>query len=112
MCVCACVCVWHEVEERLNGEQKMGLSTANLFTLENGTIIAESRCTLTMMEFIGTALQLCNKRHDVGCEKCSMLVRACMKVKESKVIPLSNSWSALSDVKYKTDKARRTHMDA
>ena len=36
----------------------MELSTANLFTLENGTIVAESRCTLTMMEFIGTALQL------------------------------------------------------
>ena len=86
---------WHELQEPLNGEQKMGLSAVGL-TLENGTIVAESRCTLTVMEFIGTALQLCNKRHDVGCEKCSMLVRACMKVTESKVIPLSNLWSTVS----------------
>ena len=45
--------------------------------------------------FFETALQLCNQRQDVGCDKCSILVRACMKVKEIKVIP--NSWSAERD---------------
>ena len=75
--------------------------------------VSESRTALSLLEFMGSAIQVCEKYHN-KCkgEKCQTLVSAAMKVRERKVIALSELWRLVKDGQYKGFQARRLFLQA
>ena len=81
--------------------------------LNDGSWVSESTCSLSLVDFNGSALQVCEKHHKDGCTKCSALVSAGMIVRTRKVVPMADLWrNSVVDKPYFSDKARRLFLQA
>lgn len=103
---------WALYEKTLREEQRTGLTLPNILILDNGSEVLESRCSLTPAEFIGSALQVCEKHHSGKCDKCDILLRVCSEVRKEKVVAMSELWSKFVGKSYASDRARRLFLQA
>ena len=103
---------WSKKEQTLRNEQRAGLTMPNKYMLDNGSWVLESMCSLSLIDFNGSALQVCEKHHKDGCSKCCDLVRAGTIVRTRKVVPMSDLWRNSVDKPYESDKARRFFLQA
>ena len=83
----------------LKAQEKQGLSEGDKKYLEHGIVI-ESRCALTLDQYIETKDKQCVTYHKKYCEKCLVLLKACNKLKMERVCGLTELWRHACQIPY------------
>ena len=100
----------YEMAATLSLEQERGLSTGTSYQLRDGAVL-ESKCSLTLKEFLTAQETICGSSHNQHCLRCLTLLKACSKLLADGISALAPLWRyATSNSDYKSDKVKRMFL--
>ena len=102
---------WINLVQILKKERRAGLSVGNEISLSVGKAV-ESRCTLSISDFVAATQTICADTHTSSCDKCDMLMSACTYIKKHKVVALGQLWRETTDLEYKSGDAKQRFIQA